>query len=199
VIDSRLRPKAAYYFARRFFSPVLVSIRRTGAGLEIWITSDLPVPARGTLEVSLVSFEGKTVLKEKDLLRVESDASVRIRTIHWNDLRAYDLKRYYVLARFAAERGDLSENRHYFVEQKHIGLPDPGLSVSVARTGGTSFAVTLRAKKLARDVRLEVEGTDVEFDDNVFDIDGGSVKTVHCRSEISLWLFRKRLNVSSQR
>ena len=199
VIDSRLRPKAAYYFARRFFSPVLVSIRRTGPGLEIWITSDLPVPVAGTLEVSLVSFGGKTVLKEKDLLRMESDASVRIRTMNWNDLHAYDLKRYYVLARFAAETGELSENRHYFVEQKHIGLPDPGLSVSVARTGGMSFAVTLRAKRLARDVRLEVEGTDVEFDDNVFDIDGGSVKTVHCRSEISLWLFRRRLNVCSQR
>jgi beta-mannosidase len=199
VIDSRLRPKAAYYFARRFFSPVLVSIRRTGAGLEIWITSDLPVPVPGTLEVSLVSFGGKTVLKEKDLLRLKADTSVRIRTLTWRDLHAVDLRQYYVLARFAGEDGELSENRHYFVEQKHIELPDPGLSVSVARTGGMSFAVTLRAKRLARDVRLEVEGTDVEFDDNVFDIDGGAVRTVHCRSEISLWLFRRRLTVCPQR
>jgi beta-mannosidase len=199
VIDSRLRPKAAYYFARRFFSPVLVSIRQTGSGLEIWITSDLPVPVPGKLEVSLVSFGGKTVLKEKDTLRMKSDSSVRIRTVNWRDLRAYDLRRYYVLARFAADNGEFSENRHYFVEQKHIELPDPGLSVSVARSGGMSFAVTLRTKKLARDVRLEVEGTDAEFDDNVFDIDGGSVKTVHCRSAISLWLFRRRLIVCSQR
>ena len=199
VIDSRLRPKAAYYFARRFFSPLLVSIRRTGAGLEVWVTSDLPVPVAGTLEVSLVSFGGKTVLKEKDLLRVKSDASSRIRTLRWRDLRAYDLRQYYLLARFASENRTLSENRHYFVEPKHIDLPDPGLSLSVARTGGMSFAVTLRAKKLARDVCLEVEGADVEFDDNVFDIDGGSSKTVHCRSEIPLWLFRRRVIVCSQR
>jgi hypothetical protein len=130
---------------------------------------------------------------------MKSDASLRIRTLTWQDLHAHDLGQSYVLARFAAENGVLSENRHYFAEPKHIVLPDPGLSVSVARTGGMSFAVTLRAKKLARDVCLEVEGTDAEFDDNVFDIDGGSVKTVHCRSEIPLWLFRRRLIVCSQR
>jgi hypothetical protein len=62
-----------------------------------------------------------------------------------------------------------------------------------------SFAVTLRAKKLARDVCLEVEGADVEFDDNMFDIDGGSTKTVHCRSEISPWLLKRRLIVRSLR
>jgi beta-mannosidase len=199
VIDSRLRPKAAYYFARRFFSPVLVSIRRTVAGLEVWVTSDLPVPLRGTLEVSLVSFGGKTVLKKKDLLRMKSDASARVRTVKWEILRAFDLRQYYLLVRFAAENGLLSENRHYFVEPKHIDLPDPGLSWSVARTGGMSFAVTLRAKKLARDVCLEVEGADVEFDDNLFDIDGGSTKTVYCRSEISPWLLRRRLIVRSLR
>jgi beta-mannosidase len=199
VIDSRLRPKAAYYFARRFFSPVLVSIRRTDAGLEVWVTSDLPLPVPGTLEVSLVSFAGKTVLKKKDLLRMKPDASVRVRTVEWGDLRAYDLRQYYLLVRFAGENGLLSENRHYFVEPKHIDLPDPGLSWSVARTGGMSFALTLRAKKLARDVSLEVEGADVEFDDNVFDIDGGSTRTVHCRSEISPWLLRRRLIVRSLR
>jgi beta-mannosidase len=199
VIDSRLRPKAAYYFARRFFSPVLASIRRTDAGLEVWVTSDLPIPVPGTLEVSLVSFGGKTLLKKKDLLRVKSDASARIRTVKWRDLRAHDLRTCYLLACFEGENGAHSENRHYFAEPKRIDLPDPGLSLSVARTGGTSFAVTLRAKNLARDVCLEVEGTDAEFDDNVFDIDGGSVKTVHCRSEISLWLFRRRLIVRAQR
>ena len=199
VIDSRLRPKAAYYFARRFFSPVLASIRQTGAGLEVWVTSDFPVPIPGTLEVSLVSFGGKTVLKEKNLLRMKSDASARIRTVKWRDLRRFELSTHYLLARFAAEDGAVSENRHYFAEPKHTELPDPGLSWSVARTGGMSFVVSVRAKHLARDVSLEVEGADVEFDDNVFDIDGGSVKTVRCRSELSPWLFRRRLIVCSQR
>jgi hypothetical protein len=119
--------------------------------------------------------------------------------VTWRDLRAHDLRKCYLFVRFEGDDGALSENRHYFAEPKHIDLPDPGLSLSVARTGGRSFAVTLRAKNLARDVCLEVEGTDAEFDDNAFDIDGGSVKTVHCRSEISLWLFRRRLIVRAQR
>ena len=91
VIDSRLRPKAAYYFARRFFAPLLASFRRSALGVEVWATSDLPVPVGGTLDVSLVSFEGKKVLRRRDVLRLKADSSVRVRTVPWGELRAYDL------------------------------------------------------------------------------------------------------------
>jgi beta-mannosidase len=199
VIDSRLRPKAAYYFARRFFSPLLVSIRRADAGLEVWVTSDFPVPVSGMIEVSLVSFGGRTVMKKKDRLRMKSDASARILTVKWDDLHAHDLTQHYLLARIAAENGALGENRYYFAEPKHSDLPDPGLSWSVARTAGMSFEITVRAKRLARNVCLDVEGSDLVFDDNAFDIDGGSQKIVHCRSALSPWFFRRKLAVRSLR
>jgi len=199
VIDSRLRPKAAYYLARRFFSPVLVSIRRGPSGVEVWVTSDEPVPFRGTLEVTLFSFGGKAVLRRREAVRLKSDSSARILTVKPDDLRPYADAGHYLLARLTAENGSGSENRYFFAEPKHTDLPDPGLSLSVARAGGNSFDVTVRAKRIARYVRLDVKGSDAVFDDNVFDMDGGSVKKVHCASELSLRSLRKNLSVRSLR
>ena len=199
VIDSALRPKAAYYFARRFFAPLLVSFRGAGGGAEVWVTSDLPVPAAGTLEVSLVSFGGQAARKWTERLRLNADASARWMTVKREDLRGVDCRCHYLLARFTAENGMSVENRYYFAELKHTALPDPGLTWSVARGPGMSYAVTVRARNIARGVRLEVEGTDVVFDDNVFDIDGGGARTVHCESDISPRRFRKSLRVGSLR
>ncbi len=199
VIDSRLRPKAAYYFARRFFAPLLASFRRSALGVEVWATSDLPVPVGGTLDVSLVSFEGKKVLRRRDVLRLKADSSVRVRTVPWGELRAYDLKHHYLLVRFKGENGVESENRMYFAEPKHTELPVPGISTAVLRTSGQTYEVTVRARNLARGVRLEVEGTDVAFDDNDFDIDGGSAKTLMCVSDLSLRNFRNKLAVRTLR
>jgi beta-mannosidase len=199
VIDSRLRPKAAYYFARRFFSPLLASFRRSAWGVEAWVTSDLPVPVAGTMEVSLVSFGGKKVLGRRDALRLKPDSSVRVRTVSWEEMRRFDLKRHYLLVRFTGGEGVESENRYYFAEPKHAELPVPGISASVVRTPGQTYEVTVRARNLARGVRLEVEGTDAAFDDNDFDIDGGSAKTVRCFSALSPGLFRKKLEVRALR
>lgn len=199
VIDSSLRPKAAYYFARRFFAPLLASIRKGEAGAEIWVTSDIPFPVRGTLEVALVSLAGRTVLDESRTLRLAADSSAPFMTVAWKDLNDHDPKRHYLRARFTAEDGPSSENRFYFAEPKHIELPDPGLTWTVGRTGRAGFEVTLRARKLARYVRLEVKGSDVMFDDNVFDMDGGSVKTVRCESAHPLRSFRNNLVVLSAR
>jgi beta-mannosidase len=199
VIDSRLRPKAAYYVARRFFAPLLVSFRRCDAGAEVWLTSDMPVPVSGTLRVSILSFGGTTVAKKSEGVRLKTDASVLVRTLHWNDLGHIDTARHYVLARFAAEDGTLSENRFFFAEPKHMELPDPGISVTVKREVGSVFAVTVRSKRLARYVRLDVRASDAVFDDNVFDLDGGSERTVRCMSGLTARKFRKSLTVRSLR
>jgi beta-mannosidase len=197
VIDSALRPKAAYYFAKRFYAPLLVSLKKTARGVEVWVTNDLPVPLAAGLEVALLSFGGKALLKKKERVRLKSDSSLRVWTLPWGDLRGHDREGVYLRAQCSGDGGLTSENRMYFAEPKHTDLPDPKLSWSVKRRGGTSFEIVVRAKNFARGVRLDVRGTDVVFDDNVFDMDAGTVKTVRCTSELPVRRFRRGLSVSS--
>ena len=45
-VDYELRYKAAHYFAKRFYAPLLSSFARTDDALELWATSDLAAPIR---------------------------------------------------------------------------------------------------------------------------------------------------------
>ena len=198
VIDSALRPKAAYYFARRFYAPVLASIRRGENGAEIWVTSDLPLPLAADLEVSLIAFSGKVLKRMRRPVRLRGDASAKIAEVAWVGGDGAPLDRY-LRVRLSTEDGLVSENRLYVAEPKHLPLPDPALTWSVSRTSARLFAVTVHAGRLARGVRVEVEGESVLFDDNVFDLDGGTSKTVSCGSLLTFPEFRRRLRVGALR
>ena len=197
VIDSALRPKAAYYYARRFYAPVMVSIRSGGAAPEVWVTSDLAVPLAAEVEVALVAFSGNVLRRKRYPVRVKSDASVNVADVPWKEIRSAPDR--YLRVRLETEDGAISENRLYFAEPKHLPLPEPGLTWSVSRTAGRLFAVTVHARRLARGVRVDVEGEPVVFDDNVFDLDGRSSKTVMCTSRLTFREFRRRLRVTALR
>lgn len=81
VIDSALRPKAAYYYAKKFFAPILVSLKKRQDGLEVWVTNDLLSPVVGELEVSLRSFDGAVAWSKRShaiIARNASRAVIRI-------------------------------------------------------------------------------------------------------------------------
>jgi len=197
VIDSALRPKAAYYYARRFYAPVLVSIRKREGAQEIWVTSDLPVPLTAEVEVALMAFSGKTIRRKRRPVRLKPDASLNVTEVRWIGEGARADR--YLRVRLLTRDGVIGENRLYAAEPKHLPLPDPGLRWSVAQMSRRLFAVTVRARRLARAVRLEVDREDVMFDDNAFDLDGGAAKTVVCSTGLTIRALRRRLRVEALR
>jgi len=66
-----------------------------------------------------------------------------------------------------------------FAPSKHLLLTDPGLAVDL-RQDGDQLAVDLTAQTLARFVELALDGADVVFSDNYFDLPAGRAVTVTC-------------------
>jgi beta-mannosidase len=66
-----------------------------------------------------------------------------------------------------------------FVPTKHLSLSDPAVTISLSRVGRTLF-IDLEAQSLARLVELTLEGSDVVFSDNYFDLPAGRVISVSC-------------------
>lgn len=181
VIDSALRPKAAYYYAKRFFAPVLVSLKRKEGKVEVWGINDTVNPVQCTLSAGVKSFSGEYMNgHEKDLL-LKPNSSRLIAEIPISIGRELGKEDSYVVARFMQDDTAISENRLFFDEPKHLLFPPPEISSSVRMTGSNTAQVTLRAGKFAKDVCLSFEGVDAEPDDNFFDIDAGESKTVMCR------------------
>jgi beta-mannosidase len=67
-----------------------------------------------------------------------------------------------------------------FVADKHLALRHPGLDIAVAEDTPGRAAISLRSDSLARWVELSLEGADVVFSENYFDLPAGRPTRILC-------------------
>ncbi len=196
VIDSALRPKAAYYFARRFFAPVLVSFRKDPHGLELWSTSDLMKQLKGDLRIAIRSFSGRVLWKWSAKVALPANSSRKVPGFILPDLPAEVRRTAYVHAELLQKGRLVAENRHFFEEPKHLLLSKPMIRVAVGVKKDGSFVARLSCRALARYVSIEIPGRDVLFEDNYFDLDPGKRKSVTFRCGENLSTVRRKIRVT---
>jgi beta-mannosidase len=67
----------------------------------------------------------------------------------------------------------------FFAPTKHLQLNDPALTPT-CHVEGETLHIELRGRSLARLVELALDGADVVFSDNYFDLPAGRCVTVTC-------------------
>jgi beta-mannosidase len=197
VIDSELRPKLAYYYARRFYAPVLASLRREGNDVSAWVTNDLLTRAEGTLTVTLRSFDGHARQLVTRAVRIAANRSVRALRIPAPALDASARARSYLHVELRSGGKVTAENRLYFAEPKHQRLPKTRLRLRVVRTGEGRFSIYLSSSAFARAVTILLDDPQAVFSDNCFDLDAGATRCVELITDRSLGALRKMLTVHS--
>lgn len=184
VIDSDLRPKAAYYYARRFFAPVLVSLAKKGDALEVWGTNDTMSVVRCRLRVAVFSVKEDILWEAESPARVPPNASVVLRAIPESVVRRADPRSTYVRAELRRGRHVLSVNRYYFTEYKHLDAARPHVAFSLKKTGRRTWTAVLTSSTLAPAVMVSSRSGAVEFSDNFVTLDPGRPCTLTVRSAL---------------
>jgi beta-mannosidase len=195
VIDSGLRPKPSYYFARRFFAPELLSFKKNSRATEVWLTNDTPSPINGTLTVQLRDLTGKVHPLIEEHIHVPANASRAVAVLAISCLSMEQAQTHYLYGRLDIGDSFVAENRLFFAEPKHLKLQEPGLTVRVVKEPDGTYCAVVRARRFAKAVTLEVKGEDAVFDDNYFDCDAGDVRRIRFRSSYSLTSVQKRIHV----
>jgi len=197
VIDSSLQPKAAYFYSKRFFAPLLVSFRKTPKAIELWGTSDLLRPLSGLLTVELKSFRGKRVWRKSTSVTISANSSQRMLDINPESYKGIDLRAHYLHATLSVRGEEMSDNRFFFVEPKHMELPPAKISSHVRRISPGVLQIALRSGTFAKNVRLEVPGTNARFDDNYVDLEARKTVRIMITCTENLGKVKKRLTVRS--
>jgi beta-mannosidase len=174
------RWKALHYAARRFYAPLLLSIEDSPTQMALYVTSDLGEAWEGEIRWTLETLQGERLVSGREPVKVAPFTSIPVRSLDFSQQLSGDRQRELV---FVAEL--LQGDRHValqvgtFVPTKHLSLADPGIIANLRGVDG-SLLVDLAAQSLARQVELSLEGAQVIFSDNYFDLPAGRGVTVSC-------------------
>lgn len=195
VVDSALRPKAAYYFAKQFFAPVLVSFKQTANNIEVWITNDVLKTMKGTLVVMLRSFPGKKIWTKKMVIEISPNSSHVAYRIQSDSYNGFDPSAHYLHVQLWVNGSPTSGNRFFFVEPKYLQLSKPHVRMKLSSEQKHRYLLTLKATTFVKNVFIEIDREDVFFEDNYFDIDAGGSKEIRFVSTRTLSFLRRDIKL----
>jgi beta-mannosidase len=195
-IDYTGRWKALQYYARRFYSEILVSPQEENGNINVFVVSDQVQPAAAQLNLSLLDFDGNKLWGQQQDIEVAPLKSKSYLTIPIDKLMAaQDPKRVLLFTEVVVGGKRVSSNEHFFKPYKELAVPRPQIKTDIMPVRG-GFKVTVSADKFARAVYLSAPGFVGSFSDNYFDlIPGEKMEVEFRRPGITLNDFRKQLKV----
>jgi beta-mannosidase len=197
VIDSGLRPKAAYFYTKRFFAKVLISIKKNGNNIEVWGTNDSLDRFKGMLQVQQLSFTGEKKFSNDIEVTLKPNSSSKVFEMQYNSNDATIHFESYIVAQLLSDGYVINENRFFFAEPKHLHLPAPRLMCKILEKHKDSYRISIQTDLFAKDVRIEIDGCDAEFNDNYFDMEAGGLKIIQCNAPQSVKNIERKIMITS--
>ena len=179
-IESNGRWKALQYAARRFFAPLALSLEETGSQVKVYAANDAPDPWRGELRWSLETLDGEALQTGQAAVTAAPLSATRLAVLGFKQELAGEHRRTCVFVAELCQDGlCLARQVAAFALEKDMLLPDSGLAAQV-EVEGTQLVIHASARQLARFVAISLDGVDVIFSDNYFDLPAGRTQRVTC-------------------
>jgi beta-mannosidase len=198
-IDYTGRWKALQYYARRFYSEILVSPQEENGNIDVFIVSDRLQPAVAQLNLTLLDFNGNPLWNQRQDIEIAALKSRSYVTLPINTLLAgKNAREVFLLTEVLIGGRPVSSNKHFFGAYKDLALPRPQITTDVVPVRG-GFKVVVSADKFARAVYLSAPDHAGSFNDNYFDLLPGRKVEVEFRTggKIALSDFRSALKIRS--
>jgi beta-mannosidase len=171
-IDYFGRWKALQYYARRFYSPLLVSPHVENGSLAVSVVSDKTAPTAAQLRIRVMKFDGTVMSEKTQAVQVpELSSKVYLNTPleEFSAAKGIDPAEVFVAADLSVDGRPVSTNLIYFLSPKEVHLPKAQISADLKRAGD-SYRLRLSSSVLARSVYVSFGDADVKVSDNYFDL-----------------------------
>ena len=179
-IDYFGRWKALHYAAKRFFAPLMMSIVDQPPLQSLAVTNDNLSPADVVLRWQLETVAGEVLASGEEAAHVPAQSAVSVKTFDFSGKIGDDNRRDVVFVAELWREGEREAlQTSTFVPTKHVRLTDPGLSADVSVIDD-EIEITITARAYARLVEIALDGVDVVFSDNYFDVPAGRSINVIC-------------------
>jgi beta-mannosidase len=197
LVDYWHNPKAGYYYVRRAFSPLLLSLVHQEQHVQIWLVNDTSKSVSGTIRLTLFDFDG-TPLHSKDVpASAPPHSSTLVGTKSLQEMGFLDATRHFIHARFAERGRSLVETTLLPSRFREIKFPHAHVAWEVKKVGQQTFEVELRSKTFAKAVCVEAKAA-MDYSDNFADLVPSAKKSIVVRTKRDMELeeFKAGLKVS---
>jgi beta-mannosidase len=168
LIDYGNRRKAAYYFVKRAFAPVMLSIWPGEEEIEINLINDTLNTIGGTAEVCLVDACGETIWQHKASLSAGANGTGQI-IIPVSALPDEAKDGTILLASVYNKNGTVACSQALFRPMKDLCIPAAELAItSIEPCKHDGFIVTISAEDIACYVHLASQDAELSCSDNWF-------------------------------
>lgn len=177
-IDYFGRWKALHYAARRFYAPLMLSIEDKPTAQNVYITNDQDAPCLGSVRWSLETLDGNVLeANEVPVKAVPFDVTSVCNLDFSGQLKEHNVRNLVFVAELWQGEKMLARQTAFFVPTKHLSLAEAAISAQLHVEGG-QVHIELTSRSLARLVECTLEGSDVIFSDNYFDLPAGRTVNV---------------------
>ncbi|MBY0245326.1 MAG: glycoside hydrolase family 2 protein [Sphingobacteriaceae bacterium] len=161
--------KAAQYFIKKAYQPILISAKSTKDSLMIYIVSDKQSQFTADLNLQRWTMDGENKLLRKISVQIPANG-VKTLQIAKKELHISDENKEFVALELIQNKQSIASALHYFTAVKNLSLTAPKIDIKWVKKDGKSGLI-LRSKQLVKNVFLSLKNDEkAHFSDNYFDL-----------------------------
>lgn len=190
--------KALHYYARRFFSQVLIIPALKENKVDVTISSDELADIEAVLETKCFDFRGKELSKNKRSIKLLKNTSNLYCSFDAGELlNGGEKENSFVEFTLSSKWKTISSKIFYFVLPKNLKLNKPSqLEVNIT-SNGEQAEVEIKSDALLKDVWVSLKGESAKYSDNYFDLLPGEAKKITITPKNKIPDFREKLKIIS--
>jgi beta-mannosidase len=190
--------KASYYYVKKAFDPVNISLVIKQDAVEAWVCNDLLKQVKGKVKIALFDLKKGKMREEAEEVIVEANSSKLCMKLSLNELGVKDKAESFLMGVLEME-GEEPRCDVLFLERlKYIRLPKPRIKLSLERKDERKYELKLVSNNIVKACEIRIKNVKADFSDNFFDLPPGLEKKIIIELEkpLSKIEIRKRIVIS---
>jgi beta-mannosidase len=175
VIDYYLLPKASYHYARKFYSPILLTVDHVPEeDIKIWVVNDKLEAYQDEIELAVYHYSGEKVFSKEWMISIGANVSEQVAVVP-EETALGGLQPEEAVLVIRSKNHTAQDNLYYFRDQKDLRLGETELMISVDIE---KQELTISTHLLARMVTIELDMEQLVLEDNFFDLLANETRTI---------------------
>jgi len=157
MLDSYKQPKALFYYAQRFFAPILVTLfpdEQSGL-IKAFVVNDTASPVTGVLSCRMIAANGKILDTTEIPLRVSPFSKAAAINLPKSLSTPDDPTRTFLSVSIKNNDKTITKNTYFFCRDKHFQWPIADLNLQISSNDEqNAWDVTLTSEVPVRDIQI---------------------------------------------